>query len=155
MDSRLFFDGFNYESSEEARDELKALLANIDQAPGALKVTTLSAKDQTQNQTLSRIGEIPIYTGDALVRRSEPLHLAQTAMNGEVATARLHSKTARLLGIDDGDFVKVTQASSHVTLIAVIDERVPQQAVWVAGAIAQTVGLHDLFGLVQLQKVSA
>ncbi len=151
----LHIDGFNYESSEEVRDELKALLATVDQLPGAIKAGTLTAKDQTQNQTLSRIGEIPIYAGDAIVRRSEPLHFAQTAMNGEVATARLHSKTARLLGIEDGDFVKVTQATSHVTLIAVIDERVPQQAVWVAGGIAQTVGLHDLFGLVQLQKVSA
>lgn len=152
----LELNGFDYESSEAVRDELKALLSTKAETfkPREALVANEPALMKEQDQ-LSRIGEVPIYSIDGIVRRSEPLHQAQTNMEGEIATARMHPSTAAHFGLSDGDLVKVTQESGEAILLAMISERIPKQAVWVAGGILQTTGLADLFGALKIQKVVA
>ncbi|MBV9575343.1 MAG: molybdopterin-dependent oxidoreductase, partial [Gammaproteobacteria bacterium] len=149
----LNLDGFNYESSEEIAQEVKKLVASaqpLSSPTAAYQVSSLSQKKQ-----LTRLGEIPIYAIDSLVRRSEALQKTQTVMEGDVNAVRLHPKTAGDLGVQAGDRVRVRQSQSEIIELAVLlDTRVAIDAVWIAGGIAATSGLGELFGEIEIQKVS-
>ena len=61
-----------------------------------LKCSHAPAQRQAQ-PSLTRIGEIPIYAVDSLVRRSQPLQKTQAIMEGELAAVRIHPETAQTL----------------------------------------------------------
>lgn len=145
----LHLDGFNYESSEEVKHEVWSVFEklNVDQVPD---LPTPAA--QPENVTLSRIGEIPIYALDSLVRRSKPLQETQTIMEGNVACVRLHPDTASKLRVQDGDTVQVKQAHGVAQLPVQIDSRIALDAAWIPGGIPETSTLGDLFGEVEVTK---
>src|SRR5262249_12921483 len=92
--------GFDYKSSEEIKDEVFHNQALKDEPAQMQTVNFKSAKMFTNNH-LSRIGDIPIYALDPVLRRAEPLQTAQTVMMGEVGgVARIHPETARRFQLD-------------------------------------------------------
>lgn len=147
--------GFDYESSHDVIRELKNILEANTLVPSVntLQTSLLKTIEEKSSDTLSRIGEIPIYALDSLVRRSVPLQLTQQVMEGNVANVRLHPKTAKKLNLLAAEKVKVKQQTGEVILPVCMDERIPQDAVWIAGGIDATVKLGDLFGSVEINKV--
>ena len=65
---------------------------------------------------------------------------------------RLHPETATHLNLHEGDAVQVKQHASVVRLPLILDARIAPQAAWIAGGIAATQALGDLFGEVEIQK---
>jgi len=65
----LALDGFGYDSSEEVREELRGLVAPVAPAEVLREIGVMAVAQQR---------EVPVYGGDALVRRSAPLQ--QTAL---------------------------------------------------------------------------
>jgi NADH-quinone oxidoreductase subunit G len=106
---------------------------------------------ETKTQ-LSRVGEIPIYAQDSILRRAHPLQDAQAAMEGDVGELRLHPDTLTQYALQTGDRVRVHQAHHNAIMIAHADERVAKEAVWAAGAISATLGLGGLFDAIHLEK---
>lgn len=145
----LALDGFEYESSEEVKDELKALLENM---PGS-KAYDFQAKEDHEHITLSRIGETPIYAIDSLSRRSQPLQDAQLVMEGDLATIRLHPETAQKWQLQDGSEVQIKQGSAHARLTVLIDSKIAKDAAWIASGIDATNDLGDMFGGVEIERV--
>ncbi len=152
MANFLHLAGFDYESAEEVKHEVKALVAKT-----SSKITTFTFpalnKKEVEGHFISRIGEIPIYAIDSLVRRSTPLQDTQSIIEGEMAVVRLHPKTAHHLQLQAGDVVKVKQHVAEMQLPVMIDERVAEDAVWIMGGIHATRALGDLFGKVEILKV--
>lgn len=147
----LHLAGFDYEQAEEIKHEMQKLVANTP----VLTMQTLKPVAHTTAKSktvLSRIGEIPIYAGDSLVRRSNPLQETQTIMEGETIAVRLHPETATHLNLHEGDAVQVKQHASVARLPLILDARIAPQAAWIAGGIAATQTLGDLFGEVEIQK---
>lgn len=145
----LHLDGFDYESSEAIKHELKHI---VEKMP---VLTTQFAKPAhfslTSHAQLTRIGEIPLYAVDALVRHAVPLQAAQTIMLGNITTVRLHPETAKKLGVGDGARVTVKQhAGNPLQLTAQTDARIAENAAWIAGGIATNSELGDLFGEVSI-----
>lgn len=145
----LRLEGFEYESSEAVKNELKALVAK----------TMVAAKSFTpkyQHRSLDgvfRIGEIPIYSTDSLVRRSEELQATQEIMDGPSSNVRLHPETAEKLKLADGDAVKVRQQQSGtVKLTVALDKRIAKDAAWIASGIPATRHLGELFACVEIEK---
>ena len=93
------------------------------------------------------------------MRHADPLQQAQTITEGNVTAIRLHPQTARDLNISDGETVRVKQAHQHhvnqTELMVKLDERIPLQAAWVAGGIAETATLGDLFGEMMIEKMTS
>jgi NADH-quinone oxidoreductase subunit G len=147
----LNLQGFDYESSTEVKHEIKALYEKM--LPIVVQTTQPPGFSLEHKENLTRIGEIPIYALDSLVRRAEPLQEAQTIMEGETAVIRLHPETARKLGLEDGDVARVIQQAGKLQLPVLLDNRVAIDAAWIAGGIEETVGLGDLIGKVEIQKV--
>lgn len=138
-----------YESAEAVRDELKAKLA-AHQTTMAYTAPALVA--EKMNASLSRVGEIPLYSTDALVRRAQPLQAAQAISEGDVGECRLHPSTIQHAGFAAGDRVKVSQGEHHAVMIIHEDARIAPHAVWAAGAVEATESLGGLFDAVALEK---
>ena len=140
MGNFLHGEGFDYESVEEVKHEVEALVKKMPPLTMQFSPPTVS-----NNQiSLSRIGEIPIYAVDSLVRRSTPLQEAQVLMEGEVDVVRIHSLTAKKLKLTAGNKVKVKQQHGEAILTVIWDDRIAEDAVWVAGSRYATSKLGDL-----------
>lgn len=145
----LALQGFDYENSEEIKQEVKAAI----EAAGELKVKAphLDASVLMQKSArLTRIGEVPIYAVDSLVRHAQPLQETQAVMEGDVDVVRLHPATAKKMNLPDGSRVRVKQQGRTVDLPLVWDTRVAEDAAWIAGGIPAAAGLGELFGDVEI-----
>ncbi|MBV8802567.1 MAG: molybdopterin-dependent oxidoreductase [Gammaproteobacteria bacterium] len=103
------------------------------------------------NKTVYRIGEIPMYSVDNLVRHATALQETQAIVEGDVSIARLHPLTASQLNIKEKDIVIFKQHENKVHLPIMFDERIPEHAVLIAGGIPATSGLSELFGEIEVE----
>jgi NADH-quinone oxidoreductase subunit G len=148
----LNLDGFGFEDAEAVKDEIKNIIEKNASPKPPVRKRELP-KIVHQEMSLSRIGEVPIYSLDSLVRRAMPLQATQVIMEGEMNEVRLHPETANRLHLLEGDRVRIQQQSGEALLPIKIDERVAKEAAWIAAGIPATSGLGDLFGEVVIEKV--
>jgi NADH-quinone oxidoreductase subunit G len=151
--------GFDYQSSEEVRDELKAFekLANRSDE-GRAANSYFRANENTESLEegmLYRIGEIPIYSGDNILRRAPALQATQTMVEGELVAVRLHPKTAKALALSEGDKAVIVQREIRLHLSVVLDERVPLQSAYIPGGLSAMNGLNELFGVVHIKAADS
>lgn len=145
----LNLQGFDYESSEQVKHEFNPLVKDITETTYALPTIKHQEKSRVK---LSRIGEIPLYATDSLVRRSTPLQQAQTNIEGDVATARMHPDTAKSLQFQEGDTVRIRQDHAHASLKVKLDAQIATHAVWIAGGIEATKNSGELLGSIEIEK---
>lgn len=145
--------GFEYTSSEEVYNEVKAL---VEKMPTPTPVTVALPADMSrlllENKDLYRVGGVPIYATDGLVRRAKSLQSAQPVLEGNTATARMHPATAARLHLEEGVVVTVKQQWGQARLPLVLDARLPERAVYIASGIEETLGLSELFGVVEISR---
>lgn len=144
--------GFDYASSEEIRDELKQLFdsALIEFVEADLKLET---HIKSLSNRLSRIGEIPLYATDSIVRRATALQATQFIIEKNLQGVRLHPETAVKLHLTAEETVWVIQNNQRVALQVVLDDQVPLNAAVIAGGVTVTSELPELFGFIDIQKV--
>ncbi|TFW21234.1 NADH-quinone oxidoreductase subunit G [Massilia arenosa] len=146
----LTLDGFNYETSEQIRDEaLGAGTASVQSKLNNIGRTAPQAASYANAGSLQRYAEVPIYFADAIARRSEPL--LRTA-DGQPPVAAMAPALAEHLGVRAGDDVKVTQGTGFAILPAAIDAALPANVVRVPAAHPNVSTLGDMFGEVQVEK---
>ncbi|MBS1228685.1 MAG: NADH-quinone oxidoreductase, chain [Proteobacteria bacterium] len=140
--------GFDYESSEQVRDEIVApdseFVGGLSNAIDGVAFSLSAAAGGLQ-----RIAEVPIYFADPLVRRSEAL---QKTRDAQAPSARLNASTLAQLGIAEGSQVRVRQGQGEALLTARADESVPMGCVRVAAAHATTAALADMFGTINVER---
>ena len=101
---------------------------------------------------MQRIGEIPQYQSDAIVRRSPPLQKSKYVAK---PVASMSGATLVQLGLREGDEVIVRQGQGSALLQARRDDGIPMGGVRIAGATPLTVALGDLFGEITVERVEA
>jgi NADH-quinone oxidoreductase subunit G len=134
--------GFDQDASEQARDELQALCAGLT-PDNALRGIVDAAPRLAPGRGLERVGPVPPYAVDALVRRSAPL---QATVDAQSALARVAPALAARLGIADGDRVTVGQGDGGGSFPVARDDRVPDGCVWLPAGVPGTEGLGAAFG---------
>ncbi len=142
--------GFEQNSSEDARREAIADGKLAGRLDNGLQTGPVSLPAATSG--MERIAEVPIYAADAIVRRALSLQQTRDALP---PVASLPGALYAQLGLQDGDFLTVTQGGGTVTLSAVRDDRLPANCVRVALASADTAALGDPAAPVQLTRVAA
>jgi NADH-quinone oxidoreductase subunit G len=140
-------DGFDYVSVDEVRSE-------VESAAGSLTMSTTSewrcpASLSPAPNGLIRVGYLPLYAVDPLVRRSNPL---QATGDTIAAAAYINSKTASQQGLAPNDVVRVVQAQYQGKLPVVIDEGVPDQCVFIPAGVQDSQSLGDAYGSVKLEQ---
>ncbi|MFQ5643048.1 MAG: NADH-quinone oxidoreductase subunit NuoG [Thiogranum sp.] len=142
----LELDGFDQSSSEQVRDALSEQLkdVNVDNTQAGEAVDTPADGDGLQ-----RIGHLPMYAVDNLVRRAVAL---QQTPDADVSALCLHSADAARLGLAGGDRASVRRDGQAVELDVIINDRVAEGAALVSMAIEASLGLGAPFGMLQVKK---
>lgn len=130
--------GFDYNSIEDVRNDID--IANIERKT-TLAETSLPEQLGGKVADMVRIGEFPIYAGDSLVRRAEPL---QETMDNPGPMARMNNTDAQKLSLGEGDRVRVRMVEGDAEVELAIDDRVPDGCVWLPSGYGETsmLGAH-------------
>jgi NADH-quinone oxidoreductase subunit G len=143
----LKVEGFDQDTSEAVRDEaLKGVdvAARLNNAIGGVEANAAAAANGLQ-----RVSDVPIYSTDAVVRRSAPL---QATTDAAMPQAWLHSDELKKLGVQAGEKVKVSQGQGSVQLLAAADDKLPRGVVRVAAGHAATAALGAMFGTISVER---
>lgn len=140
-------DGFDYLSSEDVRDELRTACEGVElSASSPWHCPTLAGG----GTGLQRIGHLPLYAVDMLVRHARPL---QDTSDAIAAAIYLNAVTAQRAGVADENSALAVQGSCSITLPLVIDESIPDDCVMIPVALEETAALGAAYGPIELRKV--
>ncbi len=146
----LQLDGFDYETPEQVRAEISPADSDIStRLDNRLDNFTVGEIGQA-GAGLQRIGEVPIYQADPIVRRAESL---QRTHDAAAQAAWMSGVLLDRLGVQAGDTVKVKQGDGEVLLPAARDDKLPANCVRVASAHPLTVALGAMFGEITVEKL--
>ncbi len=141
--------GFDFESIEDVRTEISPDLALV---AGQSVDNRLSGvpklKIRASLGTIERIGEVPLYHTDPLVRRSPALQATRLGSTFQVA---IHPQLGARLGLTAGQPVRVRQGEGVAELPLVFDARVPDGCARIPAAHPVTARLGDALGTVSLE----
>ena len=140
-------DGFDYVSVDEVRGEVESAAASL--SVSASSEWRCPASLATGSNCLMRVGHLPLYAVDSLVRRSEPLQATRDTI---MAAAYINSKTANQQGLSANQNVRVAQDQYSANLPVVIDEGVPDQCVFIPAGVKDSQSLGDAYGSVELEQ---
>ncbi len=148
----LGLNGFEQDSVEAIRKEIAPDLASFvsQKLNNAISETTIQCEAPATG--IERIGEVPIYSADAIVRRAPSLQKSADAKNAGVAFVAKDLFVQLALG--DGSEVRVNAGVSSIVLPARCDTGLPAGCVRVAAATPETLALGAMSGLVTLEKVA-
>ena len=147
MGNLLDIEGFEYNSTAGVLEELKSVCGDV--AVDNSVSTKAAAEVQSAVDGLIRVGDVPIYATDALVRRASSLQKTKDAAD---AAVRISAVQAEKSGLSDQVEVIVVQEDNRVQLPLVIDPRVPEGAVWISSGLPGTEDLGGQYGEVTLEK---
>jgi len=139
--------GFDYDTSEEVRDEVLNDLDVAAKLNNAISEVNMQAAPASAG--LQRVSDVPIYATDSIVRRSAPLQATADAANPQVY---MHSEELSKVGVQSGAQVKVSQGQGSVTLNAVADDKLPMGVVRVAAGHSSTAALGAMFGSITVER---
>ncbi|MHB8165705.1 MAG: NADH-quinone oxidoreductase subunit NuoG [Sulfuricella sp.] len=139
--------GFDYDSAEQVRAEvlngdITAKLNN--------QLKSTDAKPADAKGGLQRIGEVPAYHADAIVRRAAALQkTAAAALQG----AWMNAETLASVGVAEGADVSVSQGTGSIVLKAMRDDQLPAGCVRVAAGHPATAMLGGMLDEIVLGRV--
>ncbi|HEX9451684.1 MAG TPA: NADH-quinone oxidoreductase subunit NuoG [Burkholderiales bacterium] len=145
--------GFEYDSVEGVRADCLAavgdMAARLDNAiQGELK----PAAANPEKTGIQRIGEVPIYHVDGIVRRAESLQLTRDA---QAAVASLPGALVDKLGLRQNDRVRIVQQGGEAVLPFLRDDRLPANCARIPAGCHETSGLGPSFGDIELERAAA
>jgi len=139
---------FDYMSSEEVRNELRTLCESIELNNAASAEVAIEMN--AVGDELMRSGDVPMYAGDALLRRATSL---QKSSDAQSLCLRINSANAARLAVTDGEIVSVTQGDSSAQMSLVIDDSIPDGSAWIPMAVNGADQLGDAFAAIKVEKV--
>jgi NADH-quinone oxidoreductase subunit G len=152
MGNLLGVAGFDQDNVEAIRMEIAPDLQSFVSAKLSNAIDGVSAPVEAAVAGIERIGEVPIYAADTLVRRSTSLQKTSDAKKAKRVFVA-HDIGVKH-GITDGTDVRLTQNGASVVLRALIDARLAPGCVRLAAALHETAALGPMFGTVTLEKIA-
>jgi NADH-quinone oxidoreductase subunit G len=141
--------GFDFETVEDVG---KAALSEVEVTSRLdNRATTAPAGAASAAAGLERIADVPIYAGDAIVRRAPAL---QATADAQPPVAGLPASLWRQLGLQPGASVRVSQGAAQAVLPARCETSLPDNVVHIAAGHHVTAGLGAMFGVLSVERVS-
>jgi NADH-quinone oxidoreductase subunit G len=103
--------------------------------------------ERPASERLHRVGEIPMYSVDAMCRRSDAL---QQTVHADSAFVGLNPADASAYRLDQGDTAVLDQGGEKAELEVRITDAVPEGAALVRSASCATRVLGDSFGAINI-----
>jgi len=147
LGSELDLEGFEQISLAEVQDDLQRALQQGSVTPIATELT-----EPERHDGLGRIGEVAMYSVDALCRRSRPLQETEQAQSGFVG---LNPVDAERLGLTGGTAVRIGQGEQQAQLAVVVSDRVPVGGAWLRSATCATRSLGQAIAPLTIEPAAA
>ena len=151
----LGLDDFEFDSSEQVKTKIfngekpsTVVWRNLNNNLKELVEIQVNIK----HAGLQRIGEVPQYESDPIVRRSTPLQ--KTKYNTQ-PMARMRAEQIAALDLVEGDTVLAKQDKGSALLQVKLDNHVAMGCVRVTASHEGSIGLGDLMGEITIEKVAA
>ena len=149
----LELSGFDYMESHEVCAEVRAAAAHLRPEGGTWREATAATGAQSNGSGhLVRLGEVPLYAVDTLVRRAVAL---QKTRDARFPGLELNSSTADAIGLSHGGRATACQNGASITVDVVVNERVADGCVRLMSAVAITADLGPNFGAIEVAPASA
>ncbi|MGH8770830.1 MAG: NADH-quinone oxidoreductase subunit NuoG, partial [Burkholderiales bacterium] len=148
LGNTLKLSGFDYDTVEAIRAEVAANGVPLNNAA----TYSLRSSPFPEAAGIERIAEVPIYSADAIVRRSPPLQKTRDA-NDPVATMR--GSLMRKLGLDEGNMVRLRQNDGEAVVAVRQDDRLPDNCVRIAAGHPLTSALGPMFGKISVERIQS
>jgi NADH-quinone oxidoreductase subunit G len=146
LGNRLGLAGFEYPSAAAVGEEVRAA---VGEHRAAEEDPAWSPPEPLDPAELVRVGELPLYAVDPLVRRSPAL---QATRDAAAAVVRVPPGLAAGLGLTSGEFARVTQGDGAATLQVVVDERVAEGCAVIPAGLEASAGLGPSVGPVSIAR---
>ena len=150
----LQLEGFEYDTPEQVRAEILPETGSLDACLGNdlanFAVRNIESGTGSLETALQRIGEVPIYQADPIVRRADSL---QRTRDAAPPAAWMHGDLMNRLGIEPGDIVRLKQGEGEAHLPAAQDDRLPANCVRVPSAHASTATLGGMFDEIAIERL--
>ena len=146
----LGLEHFEYETPEQIRKEIFLEGTNLQQYLGNVIKNKNIDIGGIENKGLQRIGEVPIYQADPIVRRAESLQSTNDALPPK---AWMSQSTLQSLNVNSGNQIRVKQGQKAIQLETACDDGLPVNCVRIACAHSTTMELGDLFGEIFVEKL--
>ncbi len=147
LGNELDLDGFGYNDVTDIREELKTLCRDIELNNDYTLDNIELPEAASTGQSLMRIGDLPAYKSDMLVRRARSLQKTQDAQQNHVT---LNSADMQKLGVDEGAVVTLEQQDATVMVSVKHDDGVPAGCAWLPIGSIELAGFGSLFEPVKL-----
>jgi NADH-quinone oxidoreductase subunit G len=144
----LDLSGFDFDSVADVTAELRAAVEGVEFTAAALDPAAVAWP--AAGDTLVRVGDVPSYRSDPLVRRAGALQLRGDTPSAAVA---LNAADAKRLALSAGDHVRVGQGTAVLELPVVCDARVAEGTAYIPAALDGCRGLGAAYGTVTLERV--
>ncbi|MGB8144913.1 MAG: NADH-quinone oxidoreductase subunit NuoG [Chromatiaceae bacterium] len=142
----LNLEGFDQDTSLQVADEVRALCEGV--SPSNALRGHVKAKPAAQ-VALWRLGNVPLYRLDALVRRAPAL---QRVPGAGCFSVHLHPDQATALGLVEGDAVTISQGDASARSKVALSEAVPLGCARIPAAVAGSETLGVQIGPVVVTK---
>ena len=149
----LKLNDFDYESSEEIKREVLDIQDSKNFDLSNLLNNFTSEKIEMEPETveyISRIGEVPIYFSDPIVRRADSL---QRTIDASIPKASVSTNVAEKFSLSENDIVKVTQGNCSIKINCKIEKNLPSNVIRLPSAHISTKDLGDMFGKILIEKL--
>jgi NADH-quinone oxidoreductase subunit G len=130
-------DGFEFMSSQDVKNEVRAQCESIELSN--MIGAAANNIDISAAAGLHRASDVPMYAGDAVVRRADAL---QRTVDAQSMCVRLNSAEAERLSLTTAATVTVKQGDNSAALDLVIDDSIPDDCAWIPMALQG----NDLLG---------
>jgi NADH-quinone oxidoreductase subunit G len=142
-------EGFDYLSSADIKNEVRALCESIELSNDVDSATTVEINT---TQDLHRASDVPMYAVDAVVRRAASL---QKTVDAQSLCVRLNSAEAERLGVSAASTVTVKQGDNSAVLELVIDESIPDASAWIPMAVEGNDVLGSVSSAVSIEAMTS
>ena len=140
MGNLLDVEGFGHMSSDEVRIEVE----EVPRQPVSEREGWSSAvRVDWPAESLCRLGSVPLYAADPVVRRARALQETQDASFAGVA---MNASLAARLGLLKGALAAVCQGDARITAPVVVDDRLPDGCVAIPAGVPQSAALGPDIG---------
>ncbi|MBE9568373.1 MAG: NADH-quinone oxidoreductase subunit NuoG [Proteobacteria bacterium] len=142
-------DGFEQMSSEDVKNEVRAQCESVELSNAVSAVVTGSTSIKiSETSGIHRSSDVPIYAGDAVVRRATSL---QKTVDAQTMSVSLNSAEAERLGVSAAETVTVKQGDNSATMQLIIDDAIPDASAWIPLAVEGNDVLGPAFAEVSIE----
>ena len=135
LGNELGLEGFDQVSLAQLQTEMGEASEPVDVAKG-----DYSLQRPSLEKGLYRIGELAMYSVDALCRRS---HALQQTVQADSRFVGLNPADATRFGLMDGGKARVQQGGNHAELEVRVSDQVPAGGAWIRSATGLSAGLEQ------------